>query len=142
MPKSNPFVPPRPFSNSSLSDFDQDGEVGLSDFTRLAIAFGSTDQDADLDGDGLVGFSDFIVFSRAYGWKSSGVESITVELPGGETMEMVRVEPGSYLRGASPEHEAFWIQNEMWDDHYFDDELPAHLVSISKPFYLGKSEVT
>jgi formylglycine-generating enzyme required for sulfatase activity len=50
-----------------------------------------------------------------------------LELGGGVTMELVLIRPGSFIMG---------------DDQGGDDERPAHKVTITKPFYLGKYEVT
>jgi formylglycine-generating enzyme required for sulfatase activity len=54
-----------------------------------------------------------------------------ISLGAGVTMEMVPVPPGSYLMG-SPEAEA----------GRDNDETPRHQVTISRPFYIGKYEVT
>ena len=54
-------------------DFDEDGEVGFTDFIIFARGFGKTDQDAgfdarlDLNGNGEVDFQDFILFARGFG---------------------------------------------------------------------------
>ena len=66
-------------------------------------------------------------------WTSAGhaVDEISVELPGGATMEFVRIQPGTFLRG-SPETEI----------GRFDIEGPQHQVIISQGFYFGKYELT
>ena len=46
-------------------------------------------------------------------------------------IEMVLVPPGTYPRGASPN-----------DSEADGDEKPAHHVAITRPFYLGRTEVT
>lgn len=54
-------------------DFDEDGEVGFSDFILFARGFGKTDQDAgfdarlDLNDNGEVDFQDFILFAEQFG---------------------------------------------------------------------------
>lgn len=54
-------------------DIDNNNEVGPSDFSRLAIAFGTTDGDdlwspsADLDGDGEIGPGDFGILAASFG---------------------------------------------------------------------------
>jgi len=58
-------------------------------------------------------------------------ETITVELPGGATMEMVWIEPGTFMMG-SP----------MSEEGRNSDEGPQHQVTISQGFYLGKYELT
>ena len=59
------------------------------------------------------------------------VPDTTVALPGGATMEMVWIEPGTFTMG-SPSSEP----------GRESDEGPQHEVTISKGFYLGKYEVT
>ena len=54
----------------------------------------------------------------------------TVSLPGGETLEMIWCEPGSFMMG-SP----------VAEEGRFDDE-PLHQVTLTKGFWLGKYEVT
>ena len=49
------------------SDFDDDGEVGLSDFFLFAEAFGGSDPRFDLDGNGSVDFTDFFLFAEHFG---------------------------------------------------------------------------
>ncbi len=51
----------------------------------------------------------------------------TIELGGGLKLEMVLIPAGSFVMG---------------DDSALDDQKPAHKVTINKPFYLGKYEVT
>jgi formylglycine-generating enzyme required for sulfatase activity len=64
-------------------------------------------------------------------WASAGYanEEITVDLPGGATMEMVWIEPGTFTMGASD-----------WELGHSDG--PQHEVTISRGFYLGKYEIT
>ena len=59
------------------------------------------------------------------------VQELTVDLPGGATMEMVWIEPGTFMMG-SP-------NSEVWNG---SDQRPQHEVTISRGFYLGKYEVT
>ncbi|MBN2490022.1 MAG: formylglycine-generating enzyme family protein [Planctomycetes bacterium] len=54
-----------------------------------------------------------------------------VDLGGGVVMEFVRIEPGTFLMG-SPEDE----------DGRYENEGPQTRVAITKPFYLGKYELT
>ena len=48
-------------------DFDDDGEVGFSDFFLFAEAFGGSDPRFDLDGSGEVDFTDFFLFAENFG---------------------------------------------------------------------------
>ena len=52
---------------------------------------------------------------------------ISVRLPGGIRMRFIRVEPGSYTMGSG---------------HFYENEKPAHPVTLTRPFYLGECEVT
>ncbi len=58
---------------TSGADFDDDGEVGFSDFLIFARGFGTTHQDADfnarldLNDNGAVDFQDFLLFARQFG---------------------------------------------------------------------------
>ena len=56
---------------------------------------------------------------------------LVAELPGGESMEFVWIEPGTYIRGTPPD--------EPGRDR---DEGPQHEVVISQGFYIGKYELT
>ena len=58
-------------------------------------------------------------------------EVITVDLPGGATIDMVWIEPGTFMMG-SPSSEA----------GRYSDEGPQHEVTITRGFYLGKYELT
>lgn len=57
----------------SLSDFDDDGTVGFSDFLIFTRVFGSSQGDGryearyDLDADGKIGLSDFFIFIQHFG---------------------------------------------------------------------------
>jgi formylglycine-generating enzyme required for sulfatase activity len=58
-------------------------------------------------------------------------KELTVDLGGGVTMEFVLIAPGEFMMG-SPDS----------DSDADGDEKPQHRVRITKPFYLGKYEVT
>ena len=54
---------------------------------------------------------------------------------------MVWIEPGTFMMGTTEEQMQLMISREIWDDG-FEDELPAHYVTITRGFWLGKYEVT
>jgi len=62
-------------------------------------------------------------------------------------MEMVRIPAGEYMMGSLPQ-EMDWLRltfKSIWRDghkQWFQDELPLHPVRITRPFYLGATEVT
>ena len=58
------------------------------------------------------------------------VPNRVVELPDGVTLEMVWIPPGTFMMGSSS------------DPGRSSNEGPAHMVRITKGFYLGKYEVT
>ncbi|MCE2439818.1 MAG: choice-of-anchor D domain-containing protein [Candidatus Latescibacteria bacterium] len=49
------------------ADFDNDGEIGFSDFIAFAQAFSTDNATFDLDGSGLVDFPDFLEFAKNFG---------------------------------------------------------------------------
>lgn len=53
-------------------------------------------------------------------------------------MKLVRIAPGEFVMGAG---RAAPKTREEWD-RYEWDEAPAHKVTITKPFYMGITEVT
>ena len=65
--------------------------------------------------------------------KGEGVigQTITVTLPGGATLEMIWIQPGTFQMG-SPNSEP----------GRFSDEGPQHEVTITRGFYLGTYEIT
>ena len=68
--------------------------------------------------------------SVASGASSSG-NTITIPVKNGISIDMVRVEAGTFTMGATPEMEDPW-----------DDEKPAHQVTLTNDYYMGKYEVT
>ena len=55
------------------------------------------------------------------------ISGVVTTLPGGVQLKMIRVEPGSFMMGS-----------EKGDS----DEKPVHRVTLTKPYYLGETEVT
>ena len=58
-------------------------------------------------------------------------EDFSISLPGGETMEMVWIEPGEFLMGSPVEEQGRW-----------SDEGPQTPVRITKGFWMGRYPVT
>ena len=84
-------------------------------------------------------------------------QQITIELPGGVSLSMVWIEPGSFRMGDLDEFEEDPDEVEERDelDEFFDveeeqsendprvaDQLPEHTITISSGFWLGRFEVT
>ncbi len=84
--------------------------------------------------------------------KYLGVEEVEQEivLPGGEKLTMVLIPPGEFMMGSTAEEQAKFLEEAKADNDRKDgwavtripDETPQHPVRITKPFYLGKYEVT
>jgi len=71
----------------------------------------------------------------------------TVELPGGAKIIFVLIPPGEFMMGSSEEEqELFRKQGEALEDAWglvhIPAEGPKHPVRITKPFYIGKYEMT
>jgi formylglycine-generating enzyme required for sulfatase activity len=59
---------------------------------------------------------------------------VVLDLGGGVKMELVRIPRGEFLMGSPEDDKVPWANN--------DNEKPQHEVEITRPFYLGKYEVT
>jgi formylglycine-generating enzyme required for sulfatase activity len=59
-------------------------------------------------------------------------------------MEMIRIPAGEFIMGSYESGEAIKkvFPNDEHDANYFNDELPQHRVRITRPFLMGKTEVT
>ena len=62
---------------------------------------------------------------------SSGSNEISVPVKNGISIDMVKVEAGTFMMGATSE-----MQNP------YDDEKPVHQVTLTNNYYMGKYEVT
>ena len=74
------------------------------------------------------------------GTQPSG-ETDTFALPGDVTIEMVWIEPGTFVMGTTEEQEQLLRSKGMWDG-WFENEHPDHPVTITQGFWLGKYEIT
>lgn len=125
------------FSTSASAcpgDFDNSGAVDIADFLALVNVFGKSSSDAgfdmrmDFDSNGRVDIADFLVFVNVFGstcegTSNGGDDGGTFTLPGGASLEMVWIEPGTFQMGSPPSEPG--RQN---------DEGPVHAVTISKGF--------
>lgn len=62
---------------------------------------------------------------------SSSASSITIPVKDGISIEMVKVECGTFMMGATPEMKNSWTE-----------ERPIHQVTLTNDYYIGKYEVT
>ena len=128
-------------TTAAKADFDGNGKVEIADFLAFVNVFGSSSGDGtyqakyDLDSNGTIDIPDFLIFVDNFGKdvppaRMTGDEQVFT-LPGGASVEMVYIEPGTFDMG-SPSSEEGRHTNEG----------PVHSVRISEGFYLGKYEVT
>lgn len=62
---------------------------------------------------------------------TSSASSITIPVKDGISIEMVKVEGGTFMMGATPEMKNSWTE-----------ERPIHQVTLTNDYYIGKYEVT
>ena len=67
---------------------------------------------------------------------------ITVDLPGGATMDLVWIAPGTFVMGTTDEQVALLSSMGILESAWVDQEKPAHQVTITQGFYMGKYEIT
>ena len=138
-----------PVPSGILGDVDNNGQVDIAD--GLLVAAYSVNpatalpNSGDVNGDNQTDITDAWLLAtykgdlaawglsgrgKAVGTLATGQEQ-TFSLPGGASMEFVRIEPGTFQMGAPSSESGRW-----------DDEGPVHEVEISRGFWLGKYEVT
>ncbi len=120
------------------NDVDCDGTVTAADITALYDYLLDGDMryisTSDVNDDGSVNAADItsVYEELLNGSSGSGSGSIVVEYEvNGVKFNMVRVEGGTFLMGATPEQGNEAASNEM----------PAHEVTLS-PYFIGETEVT
>ena len=59
-------------------------------------------------------------------------QTVSIPVKDGISIDMVRVEAGTFTMGATAEMEALWV----------DEEKPTHQVTLTNDYYIGKYEVT
>ncbi len=73
-------------------------------------------------------------------------KELTINLPGGVKMEFVLIPAGEFMMGSTEAEQAAAINHPEVHDRFWTDKVPSegpqHKVKVSKPFYLGKYEVT
>ena len=84
--------------------------------------------------------STLLLICLMVGLVEANPETIFV-LPGGATMEMVWIEPGTFTMGTTEEQKQLMLSERLWND-WFTNEFPAHQVTITQGFYMGKYELT
>jgi len=70
-----------------------------------------------------------------------------ITLPGGEKLMMLLIPPGEFLMGSNDEERTRFLEEEKAaEDQWLSDRIPSegpqHRVRITRPFYLGKHEIT
>jgi len=108
-----------------FAQYDPDGLFQFSRYWQQEPA-DETSYDLNLNSDAIIDATDLLRLIA--GWKR---DEFIITLPGGVTMDLVRIPAGSYLMGRDP--------GEL-DSNTNED--PQHPVTIAQDFYLGKFEVT
>jgi formylglycine-generating enzyme required for sulfatase activity len=67
--------------------------------------------------------------------------TLTADLPGGATMDFVWIDPGTFTMGTT-EEQGQLLRSKGLFDGWFLNEMPAHLVTLTKGYYLADYEVT
>ena len=75
--------------------------------------------------------SNTLGYSSGSSSMASGSNTITIPVKDGISIDMVRVEAGTFTMGATAEMKIPW-----------DDEKPTHRVTLTNDYYIGKYEVT
>ena len=75
--------------------------------------------------------SNTLGYSSGSSSMASGSNTISIPVKDGISIEMVKVEAGTFMMGAT---------SEMKDP--YDDEKPVHQVTLTNDYYMGKYEVT
>src|SRR5581483_7732609 len=92
-----------------------------------------------LPGVGLVALVALVVFARVH-----GPRPVEKEMTDSLGMKLVRIPAGEFQMGGQEPAEnvvrAFSAHNRKAEE--FKDEYPRHRVRITRPFFLGKYEVT
>lgn len=144
-----------------VEDFDGNGVVDTGDIGLLLLDFGACPGcGADLDRDGEVSGSDLSLLLLSFGpclgpswatvleWSPDPEVIYDANLRAditathwpwrvrhnGSGIEMVLIPPGSYQRGCSP--------SQQWGCSVSGTEFPLHQVTLTRAFYLGRTEVT
>jgi len=68
-------------------------------------------------------------------------EERTFTLPGGARIEMVWIPAGTFTMGTAEAHKQALQSEKLWED-WMSREQPAHEVTLSRGFWLGKYELT
>jgi formylglycine-generating enzyme required for sulfatase activity len=148
-----------PVQSQCPTDLDHNGITNGFDFTMLLATWG-TDGDtygSDLNMDGIVDAIDLNLLLTSWGTCAGPVWAVVIEwvpdpnvvtdsdfrqrmattgLPWrvrdiGTNIELLLLPPGVFTMGASP-----------GDSEAISDEMPAHQVTLTQSFYIGKTEVT
>jgi len=81
-----------------------------------------------------------LLASMAVSLASANPET-TFALPGGAEIEMVWIEPGTFVMGLTEAQEETLQSKGIWGD-WFENEHPVHSVTITQGYWLGKYEIT
>lgn len=129
------FVHIQPIDPEMLpGDVNGDGEINIADINAVTdiILTDASEPSGDVNGDGEINIADVnAIIAIILGGSApnpSEIETITVN---GVSFNMVKVEGGSFMMGATPEQGSYAL----------DWEYPTHQVTLSS-YSIGETEVT
>ena len=102
-----------------------------TDRKTVAISEGQTASITGTLASNAVASSNTSGYSSGSSSMASGSNTISIPVKNGISIEMVKVEAGTFMMGATPEME-----------NPFDNEKPTHQVTLTNDYYIGKYEVT
>ena len=102
-----------------------------TDRKTISISEGQTASITGTLASNAVASSNTSGYSSGSSSMASGSNTISIPVKNGISIEMVKVEAGTFMMGATPEME-----------NPFDDEKPTHQVTLTNDYYIGKYEVT
>jgi formylglycine-generating enzyme required for sulfatase activity/uncharacterized membrane protein len=150
------------------ADLDRSGVVDAADLALLLLDFGNcAGCPSDADGNGVVDAADIALLLLDFGacptwytvleespnpavvYDASLREAITATglpwrvLDKGTGIEMVLIPPGDFVMGCSASDFSPCNSSPLGEgEEAICSEIPAHLVTLTKAFYLGRTEVT
>ena len=90
---------------------------------------------------GLVSMFGFIVLLTLFFFSLFGAGAAEFQVVTNDGFVLVEIPAGTFTMGTTEEQRDALIEQKVWT-RFENCELPAHVVTISKPFFVGKNEVT
>jgi len=127
-------IPITAFASNIGGDVNNDGEVNIADVNAIidVVLGGSSNQRADVNYDGEVNIADVnTIINIILGGTAPTPPDILKITVNGQMFKMIKVEGGTFLMGALDS-----------DNNASSNSKPAHQVTITGDYYIGRTEVT